>query len=181
MRSRKAYALLAAVAVVALGVAAIAVADNGGKKQVKAGTLVGYEENPDLSSPAKGEFHARIDNVAKTITYTLSYSGFTSPVQQAHIHFGKRAINGGISAFLCTNLGNGPAGTQACPQSGTVSGVIHAADVVGPTAQGIAPGEFDELVAAIRAGHAYVNVHTANYPAGEIRAQLDDRNQRDDD
>ncbi|MFD1827627.1 MULTISPECIES: hypothetical protein [Mumia] len=41
--------------------------------------------------------------------------------------------------FLCTNLGNGPAGTQTCPQEGTVTGTIVAADVVGPASQGIAP------------------------------------------
>ena len=35
-------------------------------------------------------------------------------------------VNGGISVFLCTNLGNGPAGTQACPQEGTVTGTFTA-------------------------------------------------------
>jgi hypothetical protein len=45
--------------------------------------------------------------------------------------------------------------------------------VVGPSGQGIEPGEFDELVAAVRAGRTYANVHSTKYPAGEIRAQLD--------
>ena len=54
----------------------------------------------------------------------------------------------------------------------TVAGTIRAADVVGPTAQGIEPGEFAELVAAVRAGVTYVNVHSTKYPGGEIRAQL---------
>ena len=49
------------------------------------------------------------------IAYRLSYSALTGNVTQAHIHFGQAAVNGGISAFLCSNLGNGPAGTQACP------------------------------------------------------------------
>ena len=59
-------------------------------------------------------------------TYELSYSGLEGTVLQAHIHFGKRAINGGISLFLCANLGNGPAGTPTCPQSGTVSRTVPA-------------------------------------------------------
>ena len=94
-------------------------------------------------------------------------------MQQAHIHFGQFAVNGGISVFLCSNLGNGPVGTPECPDSGTVKGTLTAADVVGPAAQGIDPGEFDELVAAIKAGIAYVNVHTDKFEGGEIRGQLD--------
>lgn len=47
-----------------------------------------------------------------------------------------------------------------------------AADVIGPTAQGIEAGAFDELLAAIRAGRTYANVHSDKWPAGEIRAQL---------
>lgn len=65
------------------------------------------------------------------------------------------------------------------PTAGMVTGVIDPADVIGPTAQGIAPGEFDELVRAIRAGTAYVNVHTNKHPGGEIRGQIADQNQRE--
>jgi hypothetical protein len=56
--------------------------------------------------------------------------------------------------FLCTNLGNGPAGTQPCPtQGGTITGTITAANVGGgAAAQGIAVGEFDEFLAALRSG-----------------------------
>ena len=94
---------------------------------------------------------------------------------QAHIHLGGRHQSGGISAFLCTNLGNGPAGTQACPAApATIEGVITPADIVGPAAQGITAGQFDELVRAIRAGVTYVNVHSSLYQGGEIRAQLGD-------
>src|SRR3712207_4375667 len=94
------------------------------------------------------------------------------------MHFGQRGQSGGISVFLCTNLGNGPAGTQACPPSpGTVRGTIRAVDVIGPVGQGIAAGEFGELLRAIRAGATYVNVHSTLWPAGEIRAQIDRGNE----
>ncbi len=56
---------------------------------------------------------------------------------QAHIHVGQSGVNGGIAVFLCSNLGNGPAGTQACPPSpATVSGIADADDVLAVAAQG---------------------------------------------
>ena len=53
-----------------------------------------------------------------------------------------------------------------------MSGTIVPADVIGPAGQGIAGGEFEEVVRAIRAGATYVNVHNETYPSGEIRGQL---------
>ena len=92
---------------------------------------------------------------------------------QAHIHFGQRSVNDGISVFLCSNLGNGPTGTKVCPPApATVTGTIVPADVIGPTGQGIEPGAFAELLAAIRAHKTYANVHSTRFPGGEIRAQL---------
>jgi len=137
--------------------------------------LTGYQETPlALSTTGSGAVRLRIGPSAGTISYALSYAGLEAPVTQAHIHFGARAQTGGISAFLCSNLGNGPVGTQACPAApGMVTGTIGPADVIGPAGQGIEPGQFDELVAAIRAGATYVNVHSVKYPVGEIRAQLE--------
>ena len=83
-------------------------------------------------------------------------------------------MNAGVIVFLCDNTGGGPAGTQPCPDPpATVTGTLRPADVIGPAAQGIAPGEFGELVRAIRAGATYANVHTEKYEGGEIRAQLE--------
>lgn len=139
-------------------------------------SMNGYEEVAapgTMSTVATGEFHATISNDEKQIDYVLSYEDLEGAVTQAHIHFGRRSTTGGISVFLCSNLGNGPAGTQACPPSpATVTGTIVAADVIGPAAQGIAPGEFSELIRAIRDGSTYANVHSAKFPAGEVRGQL---------
>ena len=136
MRSRR---VLLAVAVLAVGllVASLAVAA-GGKKKVKADQLTGYQENPDISSVASGSFKATLDDDAQTITYELTYSGLEGTVTQAHIHFGKRAVNGGITVFLCgTAASPGPAGTPTCPAEGTVSRTVTAADILAPaTASG---------------------------------------------
>ena len=77
--------------------------------------------------------------------------------------------------FLCTNLGNGPGRHPGVPgRPGDDLGHHHGpANVIGPAGQGITAGQFDELVAAMRADSTYVNVHSSLYPGGEIRAQLD--------
>jgi hypothetical protein len=168
--------VLLAIAVLAAGLLVASLAGAaGGKKNLKADALTGYQENPDVSTAATGSFTATIDDDAQTITYELSFSGIEGGTAfAAHIHFGKRAVNGGVSAFLC-----GGGDKPACPATaGTVTGVIDAADVVGPAVQGIGAGEFDELVAAMRAGHTYANVHSMGadpaWPGGEIRAQIND-------
>lgn len=136
-------------------------------------TLSSHQEVPALSTPGAGRFRAKVDTAAGTIHWELEYANLEADTLQSHIHFGQAGVNGGVSAFLCTNLGNGPAGTLACPaRSGALSGVITAASVIGPSGQGIAPGEFAALVAAILDGTAYVNVHTTAWPGGEIRGQL---------
>ena len=167
------HAVAIAVLLLALGVGSYAIASTG-SNNIRGSDLNGYEENPDISTVASGDFDGRIDDGAMTIEYELSYANLEGDVLQAHIHFGKAAVNGGIVAFLCSNLGNGPAGTPLCPGpfSGTVTGTIDVADVIGPAGQGIEAGAFGEFVAAIRAGHAYANVHTTKWPGGEIRAQL---------
>jgi hypothetical protein len=140
--------------------------------------LDGYQEDPLVVSTAgRGSFNARISNDGTKVAYELSYANTGTAVSQAHIHFGRQSQSGGIVVFLCTNLGNGPAGTQACPAApATITGVIEADDVLAPGAppsQGIAAGEFAEFLRALRAGATYVNVHTAGFPGGEIRANLD--------
>jgi hypothetical protein len=135
--------------------------------------LTGFDETPSLSSPGRGFFRAIVDEDAGTIQYWFTYDGVAN-ITQSHLHLGEHHIMGGISVFLCTNLGNGtPAGVQTCPPSpGQITGTIKAEHVIGPTAQGISPAEFAELVTAIRANSVYVNLHSTAFPAGEIRGQL---------
>lgn len=139
--------------------------------------LTGYEEVPAVSTVAEGEFHARISNDSSQIDYELKYSDLEGSVTQAHIHFGQKGVNGGISVWLCGNPSATvipPAGTQVCPPSpATITGTLTAANVVGPAAQGIAAGEFAELISAIRAGKTYANVHSTKFPGGEIRSQIE--------
>ena len=167
MRKILFLAVLVVVALAIAGTTALATGGSGGKKF--SAKLTGYQEAPSaVSTAASGKFTAKLDG--EELSYTLSYSGIEGgTVPFAHIHLGPRAVAGGVIAFLC-----GGGDKPACPATaGTVTGVIDPADVIGPAAQGIAPGEFDELVRAMRAGAAYANVHSMPmWPAGEIRGQI---------
>jgi hypothetical protein len=171
---------LTVAAALAAGIV-LSASDSGDRSKHAKARLSGFHENPSISSTGSGKLDLRIDDDAQTIEYELSYDGLegvgTTPfvtdgvVLASHIHVGARGVNGGVSAFLC-----GGGGKPACPTpSGTVTGVIVAADVIGPAAQGINAGEataFAELVRALRAGFTYVNVHTTRWPGGEIRGQI---------
>ena len=171
---------LAVVAAIAAGGAMYASDSGDSSKHVKA-TLDGFQENPSISTTGRGTLDLRIDDEAQTIEYELSYEGLegvgTTPfvtdgvVTASHIHVSAKGVNGGVSTFLC-----GGGGKPVCPTpSGSISGVITAADVTGPASQGINAGEptaFAELVRAIRAGYTYANVHTTRWPGGEIRGQI---------
>jgi CHRD domain-containing protein len=171
MRNKRLH-IAGAVAVAAIASVVATTAVAGGDKELRT-RLTGFEEVPAVSTDASGKFKAHVRASSQEIRYELSYADLTGAVQQAHIHLGQRAVNGGISVFLCSNLGNGPAGTQPCPAApATISGTITPADVIGPVDQGIDPMEFDELVRAIRAGVTYVNVHSETFPGGEVRGQL---------
>jgi hypothetical protein len=171
-----AFAVVAAVVVTAM------VRAGGGGHDDHRGTtdrLSGYQENPDVSTLGRGSLRIfDIDEDAQTFEFELKYSGLEGAVTVAHIHFGKHGVNGGVSAFLC-----GGGDKPACPSEDAeadgeaeVTGTIDAADVIGPAGQGIEAGAFDELVAAMRRGNAYANVHSSMWPGGEIRAQISPRN-----
>jgi hypothetical protein len=138
--------------------------------------LTGYEESPSVSTTARGEFTATIDPDGATIFYTETYSGLQGSVTQSHIHVGQPGVNGSIVIFLCqTSTNPDPTGlAPECPQEGTVTGTITTANVIaGATAsQQLAAGDLAAVVAAIRGGVAYANVHTNVSPGGEIRGQL---------
>lgn len=191
MRTPAPRPLAALLAAVAAGFMLPAAADNIVKAH-----LSGYNEvhfiagNPAATPPllpalrgavsttAKGQFRAEIDWYAKLIRYELSYQGLSSAVAQAHIHFGQKHTVGGITVWLCQATARAPAQVAAvtpeCPQEGTVTGTISPDQVLEVTGQGIAAMEFGELVRAMRNGTTYANVHSANFPPGEIRGQIED-------
>jgi len=164
------YSLLIALVGSLVAIAPVATAEQLGA------LLTGYEESPAVSTTGTGTFTATIDADSDTIFYSETYSGLQGTVTQSHIHVGQPGVNGSVVIFLCQTAANpDPTGlAPACPQQGTVSGTITAANVVaGATAsQQLAAGDLAAVITAIRAGTAYANVHTTPSPGGEIRGQI---------
>ena len=175
---------LVAVAATVVGVAGFTAAATvaGDQRRDFETGMVGFEEVPSVSTTGGGQVDAAVNKAGTELRYTLRYRNLEGAVQQSHIHFGQEGVNGGIVVFLCTNLGNGPAGRDVppCPPPpATVEGVLTADDVSTAAAsaaartQGIAEREFAEFVRAMRAGVTYANVHSDRWPGGEIRGQFD--------
>jgi hypothetical protein len=141
--------------------------------------LRGLGEVPPVATAATGSFSATLSADGTTLNYTVSYNNLNAQVLFSHIHFGFTKENGGVMVFLCGPAAGAPGGPPAgfpnppaCPDttSGTVSGSVTAANVVGPNSQGITPGaDFAKVIQTLREGAAYVNVHSTRSPGGEIR------------
>lgn len=170
MRTLRPYSYIASAALfAALALPASALAD-----QAKA-VLSSFHSVPALAAQGEGLFTAKLRRGEGRIEYRLIYADVDSPIRASHIHFGNAWENGGIIAYLCTNVNDAPSpDVPLCPQTaGTVEGVIEADDVIGPGGNAIQPGDFASLLNAIDAAAVYVNIHTDAYPTGQIRGQLD--------
>ena len=130
-------------------------------------SLAGGNEVPPINSAGTAAFDMTIRDT--TITFSLTFSGLSSPLTVSHLHFAPSKVAGSVMIFLCGG-GNQP----ACPAatSGTITGTITAANVTGPTGQGINPGDLDSALAAVRSELSYANMHTTMFPGGEIRGNV---------
>ena len=170
MDGRKCVALVVSLAAILLVASAAYSADPANQPQTGGARLVGAQEVPVVLSAGQGRFNFRLQR--GKLSWELSYSGVEN-ITQAHIHVGQAGANGGIAVFLCSNLGNGPAGTQACPPSpATISGVADADDVLAIAGQGLPAGDFQRFAAALKNGFTYANIHSTAFAPGEIRGQL---------
>ncbi len=138
-------------------------------------TLSGLNSNPPLVSPGSGNFEIHLE--AEAAQYNLTYENLVG-VSQVHIHIGNPGTNGGVIAFVCTNMANGPAGTPACPETGLVSGTLTAASILAAMDGDrvlLSAGDFEGFKQLVVGGSTYVNVHTGTHPPGEARGQINER------
>ena len=137
--------------------------------------LTGYEEVPlAINTNGFASLKLRLDDRAQSISFRYEFSGLTNNLVQSHIHFGKEHVAGNVVVFFCGP--NVPPAPRTCPTatSGAVSGTLTSANVIADAPQNIAAGDMTAVFNAIRNDTAYANLHSINFPAGEIRGELKD-------
>lgn len=105
----------------------------------------GAQENPPTGSTGTGTGTFLLDDVAATLDYNITFSGLSAAETAAHIH------------------GPAPVGTNA----GVLFGLGTGDPKIGQWA-GISPADISSLTN----GLTYVNIHSSNFPGGEIRGQI---------
>lgn len=136
--------------------------------------LSGGEEVPARDTNARGLAHFRLSEDGTELHYKLIAANIDNVVA-SHIHVGAAGTNGPVVAFLFGSVPPGGGRFDGVLAEGTIT----AANLVGP----LAGQPLSALIDAMRAGNAYVNVHTndgvdptntgpGDFPGGEIRGQI---------
>src|SRR5262245_24321780 len=145
--------------------------------------LAGENEVPPRDTRAQGEAIFRVSEDGKSVDYKLIASNIDNPFM-AHIHLAPAGTNGGIVVWLFPSTAPVPGPLGSGRHDGELAhGTFTAANFVGS----LVGHPMSDLLAAIAAGNAYVNVHTndgvdgintgpGDFPGGEIRGQLGDDN-----
>ena len=176
MNYRKTVLLLAVIPLLVMPLVAQQNDRREGPEREFRADLRGRNEVPLTLSAARGRLALTVDEVDSSVHFVLEYAGLQTTVAAAHIHVGQPDVNGGVTVFFC-----GGGGRPACPLEGTVEGDFTANDVLALTSQQLELHNLPKLLAAIRAGKTYGNVHTPTSPGGEIRGQIraDDAHERE--
>jgi hypothetical protein len=119
--------------------------------------LSGANQVPPVEVAATGDATVTISDDEQTVSWDVSYSGLTGAPAAGHIHIGAEGENGPVMIPFAEVTETGTTGSFA------------AADYTG--GDGL-PADWAGVLAAIRDGNAYVNIHTEANPSGEIRGQL---------
>jgi len=144
--------------------------------------LSGDGEVPPRDTLAQGQAIFHLSRDGTEVDYQLIVANIENVVV-AHIHCGAEGVNGPTVVFLF-----GP----VAPGGGRVDGVLAEGtftdeDIIERPDSAACPGgvaDFDDVLAKMRTGNAYVNVHTndgvdpentgpGDFPGGEVRGQVD--------
>jgi hypothetical protein len=169
---RKTVMILAAISLLTMPLMATHDSDGKPARDFRA-EMRGRNEVPLTLSGAKGTLTLKVNDNDTSVHFLLEYSGLLTPVAASHIHVGQPNVNGGVTVFFCGTVPAGFPARAACPAgSGTVQGDFTQADVIGLPTQQLEVNNLAKLLAAIRAGKTYANLHTQTSPGGEIRGQV---------
>lgn len=158
-------------ALVAAGVTLAAAVGAAGASQAVSATfttpLSGAEEVPSVDTRARGVATFRLSADGSELDYRLIVANIDD-VHMAHIHLADAGVNGPVVVWLYPDAPP-PQHIEGRTQGVLATGTITDEDLVGP----LAGTSLDDLVEAMEAGSTYVNVHTMEFPGGEIRGQVD--------
>ena len=126
--------------------------------------LSGANEVPPNGSPATGTADLTLDDVADTLLVSLTFSGLTAPDTAGHIHCCAAAGTNSAVQIPFTGVPGFPVGVT----SGTFS---HTFDLNTDITGGLTTAAF---ITGLESAQAYVNIHNANFPGGEIRGQIEE-------
>lgn len=124
--------------------------------------LRGRNEVPPVRTISTGNATLQVNRRGDRIVFRLAIQNINR-VTQAHIHLGRRGVNGPVVAFLF-----GPSKFGISVRRGVIRGTLRQSDLVGP----LNGKTIQDLVREFERGNAYVNVHTIQHPDGEIRGQI---------
>ncbi|MGH9979475.1 MAG: CHRD domain-containing protein [Nitrososphaeraceae archaeon] len=124
--------------------------------------LEGEFEKPQVDTTASGMAVFKVTQ--ESIWYLINITGIDK-VTAAHIHGGALEENGPILASLFGSNDN---------VTGSINGTLTQGNITGDTleVQSAASDQLSEIVAGMKNGSTYVDVHTINYPGGELRGQI---------
>lgn len=108
-------------------------------------TINSTNTQPKATSSAQGSAQLEYNKATKVLTYSVTYQGLTPTV--AHIHKAEPAWTTGPVVVPFTNVGTSP-----------ITGSVTLSQ---------------DLENLLRFGNLYINIHTAQYPQGEIRGQIE--------
>ena len=131
--------------------------------------LDGDEEVPVRPTDAQGQANFKLSDDGLSIDYKLNVANIEN-VTQSHIHLAPKGVSGGIVVWLYPSAPPFAPTLIAGRSDGTLAeGVITAGRLI----NALAGHPLSDLLNAIKAGNAYVNVHTSQFPPGDIRGQID--------
>jgi hypothetical protein len=155
---------LSAVVVLALPAPGLADDDEAPAALGYQSIMIGLSQVPPVASVGRGLANYLITEDSATLYYSVQVLDVSSTITMAHIHLGHAGQNGDVVANLC-----GAGNTPDCAAQGVIAtGTVTASSLVGP----LAGHPLSDLIVALTSGGAYTNVHTANFPNGEIRGQV---------
>jgi CHRD domain-containing protein len=156
-----------AVLSMALAVAGVGCTKGTDNAEVFQVTLAGANEVPARATGASGAMGFVVRG--NRVDYSIEVYALSTPIIGAHIHCCGAQATAGVNGPIRIALFPGPGANATANPLGGVNGQLYegsfeASDVTGVT--------YEELLASMRAGTAYGNVHTTQFPGGEIRGQV---------